>query len=113
MNGKRCTQRSIVMFKFRIRELLLVMSIVGLALGWSLDHATLLASKSSLTREMKQWRFRCAYIATYVESDCFVHWDETGIGVQRKGGGIDYAAYPWPATVLSPTERWPATSGEP
>ncbi len=51
------------MFRFTIRDVLLVMVIVGLAVGWWIEHRRI----RSLEFEALRWELRASSLADYVE----------------------------------------------
>ena len=44
------------MFRFSIRELLLVTLVVGLGVGWLVDHRAQVANSEEYTKAYEQWR---------------------------------------------------------
>jgi hypothetical protein len=70
--------RSLAMFKFTIRELLLLTVIVGLAVGWYLDHTRAARTQKDLTELTAQWNSLVAhlkYSGVTVEPGAeMIHW---------------------------------------
>src|SRR4051812_12973283 len=76
----KCPSRSPPMFRFSIREMLLVMLVIGL--GWGLDHAT-------LSSQAATWRHCTAALEqAFVDLDWTVLWteDRSEVEVQKTAG---------------------------
>ena len=79
------------MFRFTIRDALLVTAIVGLSVGWSLDHWRLV----SFTHI---WESRTTILAEHLENKGVeVRWTATSVVIgESPGGGVGITAYRLP-----------------
>ena len=68
------------MFKFTIRELLLVTMIAAIGVSWGLRERQLWADYADQKEESRLWRVRCERLADrYASAGGMVKWDDHSI----------------------------------
>jgi len=70
------------MFRFTIRDALLATAIVGLSVGWLLDHRRLVS-------ESHIWESRATILVEHLErQSAEVRWTATSVVIRESPGGI-------------------------
>ena len=78
------------MFRFTIRDVLLATVIVGLALGWGLDHRL-------LTLSGKSWKWCAELLANHFKDQLgSVQWNDENSGFESRKPGADGVGVAFP-----------------
>ena len=68
------------MFRFTIRELVLLTLVVAMGVGWWLDH-------SALSRRADLWEYRAGAVADWTSGEGWrVEWTPEGVDLTKPGG---------------------------
>jgi|GEM_PF-6069907 len=81
------------MFRFTIRELLVLTVTVGLAVGWWMEHRSLATANDSLARSATLWRWRAEHLVWFFGDKGYtVKWDAIEMKVFNPDGNFAFGS---------------------
>lgn len=91
---------------FSIRDLLWLVTLFALALGWWLDHDAARTLKQVQSSEIEEWRGRCMTIAEWIrQNGGTAEWSDTTLFLSdADGNSHSYTSLP-PHMTSEPTQQ--------